>query len=66
MAQLSELLRSPGCVKGPESLHEIANPSQVKFVQWIQLDLKGKSDSEELDTIRDEYQHICDLYGTRS
>lgn len=58
MAQLSELIRSPGCEKGPDSLHEIAKPTQVKFAQWIQLDLKGESDQESLRKIRAGHRHI--------
>ena len=65
MAQLSELVRSPGCEKGPDSLHEIAKPTQVKFAQWIQLDLKGESDQESLRKIRADHRHIYqDAHGS--
>jgi hypothetical protein len=59
MAQLSELVRSPGCEKGPGSLHEIAKPTQVNFAQWIELDLKGESDQESLRKILADHHHIC-------
>jgi hypothetical protein len=59
MAQLMELARSPSCEQGSDSLHEIAKPTQVKFAQWIQLDLKGESDQESLRKIRADHGHIC-------
>lgn len=33
MAQLSELIHSPGFERGSDSLHEIVKPTQVKFAQ---------------------------------
>lgn len=58
MAQLSELIRSPGCEKGFESLHEIVKPGQVKFAHWGQNHSQGNSDREALDFIRDEYRNV--------
>ncbi|CAG7944373.1 unnamed protein product [Penicillium olsonii] len=59
MAELSELLRSPGCVKGPDSLHEVVKPSQLRFAKWVQHALGGKSENTELRSIRDEYRDAC-------
>lgn len=56
MVQLSELVHSPGCEMGPHSFHDIVKPTQVKFTQWVQLDLKGESDQEVLCKILNEHR----------
>lgn len=58
MAQLSELLRSPGCEKRLESLHEMAKPTQVKFAHWVQTHSEGNGDKEAWQAIRDEYRSV--------
>ncbi|GKZ72939.1 hypothetical protein AnigIFM60653_002074 [Aspergillus niger] len=61
MAQLSEVIRSPGCGKGFESFHEIVKPPQVKFAHWLQAHAEGNSSQEALQCIRDEYRNAgCD------
>ena len=56
MAQLSELIHSHSCANGIDSLGELVQPRFLRFAQWVQSDLRGHSDRESLQSIRDEYR----------
>lgn len=55
VGQLSELLRSPSCEGGYESLAELVNPELVGFAQWMKAHLQGETDGEKLGQLKEVY-----------
>ena len=66
MAQLSEPVRSRGCERGIDSLCDLVQqPRLLRFARWVQADLRGHSDRESLQSIRDEYRETGRRENTR-
>lgn len=51
MAQLSALLRSRTFDEGHDCLTTLVNPQLSRFAQWVESDLKGESNYEDLERL---------------
>jgi hypothetical protein len=55
MAELSELLRSRSYGRGTDDLEDVINPKFSRFLDWVQLSMKGEADYEDLKFLKESY-----------